>query len=138
TGSGYKLQASSAGLSSGTSGSFAVTDRFVVTTQPPSSVTAGNSFGLVPTPHAAVLNIDTSFSGNVTVADANALTPLVGGTVTVQAVNGVADFSQLLTQDMAGSHTLKVTSGLTTVTTNPFTVTADTATKLAPPAAPVG
>ena len=41
-GSGYTLKATSGGLTAATSAAFDVTDQLVVTTQPPSTVTAGS------------------------------------------------------------------------------------------------
>ena len=47
-GSGYTLTATTDGLASATSASFAVTtDHLVVTAQPPGTITAGVPFGLV-------------------------------------------------------------------------------------------
>ena len=73
-------------------------------------------------------NVDTSFNGPVTVYDYYGYT--LGGTVTVNAVNGVATFSGL-TEYTAGGHYLYATgSGVSTAYTNYFTVTAAAATHL--------
>ena len=63
--------------------------------------------------------MDTSFNGSVTVADAYGYT--LGGTLTVNAVNGVATFSGL-TEDTAAGTYLYATSGVlaaVTRTTSP-------------------
>jgi hypothetical protein len=134
-GSGYTLQAASTGLTTGTTAAFNVTDQLVVTTAPPSTVTAGTSFGLVVTVEDGKGNVDTSFSGSVTVCNPNANNggyggPL-GGTLTVSAVNGVATFSGLTLRQATAYAELQVTaSGLPTVYTSSFTVTAASATHL--------
>jgi hypothetical protein len=124
-GTGYTLRASSPGLTDGISSPFDVTDQLVVTTQPPSSVVAGSAFGLIVQAEDGLGHVDPSFSGSVTVAGYG-----VGGTLTVNAVNGVATFSDLsLTQ--AGTVFLDVSSGnLPDVTTNGFDVTAAPASQL--------
>jgi hypothetical protein len=127
-GHGYTLQATSTGLTSGTSPGFDVTDQLVVTTPPPAGVTAGHAFGLVITAEDGLGHVDTSFSGPVTLA--NTLGPAPGGTLTVQAVNGVASFSGL-TLDQAGSANLSATSsGLAATATGSFKVSAAAATQL--------
>ena len=117
------------GLTAGAAPSFNATDSLVVTTQPPSSITAGAPFGMVVTAEDSSGNVDTTFNGSVTIfnpADAN-----LGGTLTVTAVNGVATFSGL-TEDQAGSNNwLLATSDGLICTSQLFQVTAETATQLA-------
>ncbi len=126
TGSGYTLKATSNGLTAATTNPFAVTPaapaQLVIADQPPSSVTAGAGFGLAVSVEDAFGNAEPSYSGNVTVALASGTG--LGGTLTLPASGGVADFSGL-SLDRAGSgYTLKVTSNsLTTATTTSFTVT---------------
>src|SRR5262249_19231676 len=68
----------------------------VVTTQPPASVTAGNSFGLSVQARDSSGNLITSFNGTVTLALAsNPGGATLGGTLTVTASGGVATFSGL-------------------------------------------
>ena len=100
--SGYTLKASSTGLTAGTTDAFNVADQLVVTTQPPSSITAGTPFGLVVKAEDAQGNVDTSFNGSITVTNAYGYT--LGGTLTVKAVNGVATFSGL-TEDRPAAAT---------------------------------
>jgi hypothetical protein len=136
TGVGYKLQATATALTTGTSATFNVSDKLVVTTQPPSTVSAGSPFGLVVAAEDGQGNLDPSFSASVTVADNNVSG--LGGTLTVPAVSGIATFSGL-TQNVIGAQSLSVTSnGLASVSTSSFTVKAAAATKLVVSAPPVG
>jgi hypothetical protein len=133
TGSGYTLQAASSGLAAVTSGPINVTatgaTQLVVTAQPPSSFAAGSSFGLVVTAEDGFGNPDTTFQGNVTLADSSGA--VVGGALTVQAVNGVATFSGLSEDQASSGDTLLATSsGLNPATTTSFTVTPQAATQL--------
>ena len=68
-GSGYTLQVSSTGLTSATTTAITVTplaaSQFVITTQPPSSVTAGSPFGLTVTAEDTFGNQATSFNSSV-------------------------------------------------------------------------
>jgi Domain of unknown function (DUF4214) len=104
-GSGYTLQATALGLAAGTSPAFGVVDHLVVTTQPPSTITAGSSFGLVVKAEDGLGNLDTHFNGSVGVDSEEGL-PL-GGTLTVTAVNGVTTFSGL-TKAQVSSSSLEV------------------------------
>ena len=109
-GIGYTITATTSGLPTGTSLPFDVTnDQLVVTTQPPSSVAAGTSFGFVVTAENNSGSVDTSFNGSMTVAliSFGSNTPPLGGTLTVTAVNGVATFSGL-TLDPVGVYGLSV------------------------------
>src|SRR5262249_27968364 len=129
-GQGYTLQSTSASLSAGTSAAFDVTDQLVVTTQPPSSVTAGAPFGLVVTAEDGLGHVDTSFQGSVTIAGAYGATR--GGTPTGTAVDGVATFSDLTLTQANPSVALYVSSNsLAATTTGSFRVTAAPATRLA-------
>jgi hypothetical protein len=105
--SGYKLEATSGGLTI-TTAPFDVTHiatHVVVTTQPPTSVIAGSSFGLTVTVEDANDDVVPSFNGLVIIPPASDL----GGILIVQAVNGVASFTGL-SLDKAGVHSLEVTS----------------------------
>ena len=67
-----------------------------VATQPPPGVLAGSTFGLTVDEVNAQNQLDTSYNGSVTVSLAsNPGNSTLGGTLTVQAVNGVATFSGL-------------------------------------------
>jgi autotransporter-associated beta strand protein len=132
-GNGYKLTATSSGLTSATSARFDVTDQLVVTAQPPDSVTAGAPFGLVVTAEDGLGNVDTSYSGSVTVMD---YYQLLGGTTTVRAVDGVATFSGLTLDQANYSEYMYLdvsANGLPHAYTNYFTVNPATATQLGIP-----
>ena len=108
--------------------------KVVLISQPPSSVAAGTPFGFTAKVEDTFGNTVTGYVGTVTVAAAPGNT-LGGATftpVTVQVQNGVADFTGLLSLNQPStSDALQLSSGnLTTATTNTFTVTAATATKL--------
>ena len=108
-------------------------DRLVVTAEPPSSVIAGDRFGIIVAAEDASGLIDTSFNGSLTVKLAN--NPggaVLGGSVTVTASQGVAVIDPIpadsgLTLDKVGQgYTLSiVTAGLMAVTTSPIDVTTD-------------
>jgi hypothetical protein len=107
-------------------------DHFVVTQQPPASVTAGSPFGLTVQAEDRSGNLDSSFNGTVTVGLAN--NPggaTLGGTLTVTASNGMAAFSGLTLTKAASGYTLQVSaSGVDSATTSALTVTPATATQL--------
>jgi streptogramin lyase len=106
---------------------------FVVTTQPPSSLTAGSPFGLTVQAEDSSGNLDSSFNGTVTVALAN--NPggaTLGGTLTATASGGAATFSGLTLTRAASGYTLQVSSnGLTAATTSAITVTPAAASQVA-------
>ena len=102
-------------------------DPLVVTTEPPSTATAGTSFGMIVTAENADGSVNTSFNGPITIGDYYGS---LGGTLTVNAVKGVATFSGL-TLDQSGTHEIYVSSpGQATVTSSYIAVTAATATQL--------
>ncbi|MBV8229204.1 MAG: hypothetical protein JO329_04385, partial [Planctomycetaceae bacterium] len=86
--------------------------QLVLTTAPPSSVTAGSSFGLAITAENQYGNLDTTYTGPVTLAlSGGTAGAVLGGITTVNAINGVAAFSGL-TIDQAGTgYTLTASSG---------------------------
>jgi hypothetical protein len=100
-------------------------DPLIVTAQPPATVIAGTPFGLVVTAENENGTVNTSFDGPVTLSLNGSNPPdILGGDVTVFAVNGVATFTGL-TVNQAGSGVQLVASSLTLprVLTGPFTVT---------------
>jgi hypothetical protein len=100
--------------------------------QEPTSITAGATISPAVTVDVedASGDVITTNTSSVTLAIATGPGSL-GGTVTVQAVNGVATFNSL-TLDTAGSYTLNATDGsLTHATSSAFTVSPAAATKLA-------
>ena len=107
-------------------------ERLVVTVQPPSSVTASSGFGLTVTAEDSSGTVDTSFSGTVTmVLSNNPGGATLGGTLSVMAQSGVATFSDLTLNKAGTGYTLLVSGeGVASATTDPFDVTAATATQL--------
>ena len=70
-GAGYAFRVISSGLTSTTTGALNVTPpatQLVVTSQPPTSVIAGDNFGLTVSVEDASLDVVPSFNGNVTIA----------------------------------------------------------------------
>ena len=96
----------------------------MVTTQPPQTVGLDSKFDAQISAEDASGNVDTSFNGPVTIAlDNNPGGATLGGTLTVNAVNGLADFPDLSLNKAGSGYTLKATSaGLTSVDTGSFTV----------------
>ncbi len=119
---------------------FQATTFLVVTTQPPSSVTAGSGFGFTVTAEDHSGNLLTSFNGTVTVALLN--NPggsTLGGTLSVTAQNGVATFSDLTLNKTGTAYTLLVSgTGLAGATTNDITVTPAAASQLVVSSQPPG
>ncbi len=113
---------------SGTSGSVTVASaavtQLVITGQPPSTVTAGSTFGLTVTAEDAEDNVATNFNGDELVTLlANPGGSLLGGSVEVSATNGVAVFSGLTLSRGDSGYTLQVSSpGLTAAISNAITV----------------
>ncbi len=107
-------------------------DHFVVTQQPPSSLTAGSPFGLTVQAEDRSGNPDPSFNGTVTVALANnPAGDTLGGTLTVIATGGVATFSGLTLTRAASGDTLQASAGsVDSATTGAITVTPAAATQL--------
>ena len=103
----------------------------VAHSKPPSSVPAGSTFNLVVAAEDGDGNVDTSYSGNVTVTD---WWQTLGGTTTLAAVNGVPPFSNLtLNQADSGEYLYVSGDGLPSVSTNNFSVTPAAATQLSIP-----
>jgi hypothetical protein len=136
---GYTLQFTAAGLTGVVSPSFSVApdpaSALEVATQPPSTVIAGNPFTLVVDAMNPQGLVDTSFNGPVTVDFAspggNPAGAALLGTTTVNAVNGVATFSDLAFSKGGAGFVLEVTSGnLTAATTAPVTAAVEPATQV--------
>jgi uncharacterized repeat protein (TIGR03803 family) len=124
TGASYTLQATSPGLNAVTTAPFQVADRLVATTEPPTQVVTGAKFDVQISAEDANGNVDPNLTGSVTMALAN--NPggsTLGGTLTVNAIHGVADFSDLTLNNPGTGDTLQATSpGQTAATTTPFNV----------------
>ncbi len=137
-GASYALIVTSPALGADTSVAVTISvgaaTQIVITTAPPGSVTAGAAFGLTATARDAVGNTATGFTGPVTVAvvaGSGITGATLGGTTTVNAVAGVANFTGL-TLDSAGTgYLLEVaTAGLPPDTTAAIVVTAGAAARL--------
>ena len=137
----YTLQISSAAvppIASTSTTPIAVTalaaQKFVVSTEPPSSVVAGTPFGLGITAEDKYGNTATSFTGSVAVALAhnpNPGTAGLAGTLSAIASSGVAQFSGLALDTVGTPYTISATNGsLTAALSTPITVTPATATAL--------
>jgi hypothetical protein len=135
-GSGYTLVINGSGLASVTSSSFAVTPsaaaQLLIATQPPSSVTAGSTFGLTVDVEDAYGNLVTGYSGSVTLTLAGGPSGAnLAGTLSVSVSNGAASFSGLSIDQVAGGYTIQASApGLTTATTTTVGVTPGTAAQL--------
>src|SRR5262249_10748922 len=103
-------------------------NQLVLSTQPPLSATAGSPFSVVVAVEDGQGNVDTSFDGGVTIADFDGK-PL-GPTTTVQAVNGVATFSELTLESAVASDYLFVTGDGMATYSQQFAVAAAPATTL--------
>lgn len=144
---GYTLSASSGAFKSVVTAQFSIAAalpaQLVVTTQPTNG-TAGVALSpVVITAKDNSGNVASTFTGAVTLAfGANPSAATLGGTLTVNAVAGVATFSTLTVSKDGTGYTLKASSaGLTGVTTTPFTISAAAPVALfftvAPPASTV-
>jgi hypothetical protein len=124
---GYKLQASTSGLSTATTAKFNVVagaaTHLVVTTPPLATVTAGTSFSYNVSAEDAQGNLATSFNSTLSVAIGN--NPggsTLGGTVSVAMRSGVAKLTNSLNQLGVG-YTLQISaSGVSPATTGSITV----------------
>ena len=93
-------------------------NHLVVTTQPPSPITSGQGFGLVVTALDQFNNVDTSYTGSISISVAN----YPSFTTSVQSTHGVATFSGLIVDASVSGLGIQVaTTGLhvTGTTTNP-------------------
>ena len=137
SGTGYRLTATSSGLSAGTSATFVISagaaTQLGFTVQPVTTIAGRNITPAVKVAAQDALgNTVTSFTSSITVAiGANPSAGILGGTKVVTAVAGVSTFSTLTIDKSGIGYTLIATrTGLTGATSTPFNITAGTATKL--------
>ena len=118
----------------------AAATQLVVTAQPPASITAGSSFGLVVMAEDGLGNVDPTFTGSVTLALAsNPNGATLGGTLTANASAGVATFSGLTLDEFGAGATIRASAAiLSPATTDVIAVTAATATQLVVTTPPPG
>ncbi len=140
-GTGYSLQATSPQLAGARTARFAVVPatpaRLVVTSQPPSSITAGSPFGLAVAVEDAYGNVVTGDSGvlNVTLAGGASL----AGATTVHLEHGLGTFSGLMIDRAGTGDSLQVeASGLSAVTTSAFQVAPGAPSRLVVTSQPPG
>ena len=140
---GYTLQATGPGLTATTSDAVNVSPgkatQLVVTTQP-GGVIAGQNFGLVVSAEDSYFNVDPTFTGSIALAlGTNPGNTSLLGNLTANAVKGVATFSGLRMNVADPGYTIQASAnGVSTGATNPFTVTANKASKLAVTMQPTG
>ncbi len=85
-----------------------------ITTRPPGGIIAGRKFSVTVEANDQFGNVDPSFNGPVTVGLAPGSTGSLGGTVTVNAANGVATFANLVSTTSGSIALVASNSGLTT------------------------
>ncbi len=139
-GTNYTLQVSGqvsgTALTAATTTAITVTplaaSQFVISSQPPSTVTAGSPFGLQITAEDKYGNQATAFHGSVAVSlSHNPGTGVLSGTLISQASSGVAQFSALQLDTAGSPYTIAASNGtLTSPPSTPITVTPSTATTL--------
>ncbi|MHB1557452.1 MAG: hypothetical protein ACYC61_08230 [Isosphaeraceae bacterium] len=128
-GTGYTIDASAAGSTGVATQAIDVTaasaSRLVVTAEPPSSLTAGGSFGLTASVEDAYGNLVTGYGSEVTIGLASGPSGAsLGGTSSVAASGGVATFSGLSIDQAGSGYALNVgATGLAAVDTTSFAVT---------------
>jgi uncharacterized protein YgiM (DUF1202 family) len=136
-GTGYTLTASSnpsyTGTTSSTFNVVANTGAQLVFTLQPLNTTAGAVIAVQVTAQDGHGNTDTTFTGPIMLAvGANPGGGTLGGTTTVNAAAGVANFTTLTIDRVGTGYTLIASSvGLTDATSNPFNISAGTASRLA-------
>ncbi|HEY7685960.1 MAG TPA: hypothetical protein VH833_07650 [Gemmatimonadales bacterium] len=136
-GIGYTLIATSGTLTPATSAPFnvvAVTGLHLVFTTQPSNVTAGSVMSppVVVTAQDAQNNPVPSFTGDVTLGFGScAVGAILSGTNTIAAVSGSATFADLSIDRAGGCILVASSSGLQSVVSANFTVTAGAAAQLA-------
>jgi len=138
TGTGYTLAASSSGLTAGTSNTFNITPgtatQLVFGTQP-SNTAAGSAITPAVTVQVEDANNNVVTTSTTAVAIAIGTNPAGGtlsGTTNVNAVNGIATFSNLSINKTGTGYALAASStGLAGMASNAFNITPGTASKLA-------
>ena len=138
---GYTIEAASDGLTPVITGGITVAPRpathLVVVQEPPSSVNAGSSFGLVVAALDQFGNIDSHFGGQVSIAPATGSGATLGTATSVNAIHGLASFTGLTLSEATGPVSLQITSsGLASTVTNTVTVTTKAPTNPVIPIAP--
>jgi hypothetical protein len=130
----YQLSASANGLSGADSTAFNITATGLAFTLQPVTTPAGQVFVVKVAAQDGANNTDTTFTGAVTLAikpGTGSPRGTLGGTVMVNAVKGVADFTDLNIAKSASGYILTASaSGLPSADSKPFDITGGTATRL--------
>jgi subtilase family serine protease len=132
----YTLQASSSGLTNGTSGSFSITPgtaaKLAFTTSPPTSAQSGAPFGAAVTVEDAAGNPITGSNATVALTLSGGTTgATLSGVTATNASSGVATFTGLSVNKVGTAYVLNATSsGLTGIASGTFNITPGTAAKL--------
>jgi hypothetical protein len=125
--SGYVLTASSGTLTTATAHlnvTAGSATKLVVTTLPPTTVTAGSAFAFAVKAEDQFGNVDTSFNGRVGVSLSGPGNALLHGPTVVAATSGVAVFTGLAIGTAGTGYTLSISSGNLTPATKGITVSA--------------
>ena len=105
---------------------YGTANHVAVTSQPPSSLIAGDGFGVVVSAESPAGDVDPAFSGTLTISlGANPGGSTLGGTLSATAYHGVAVFDGLTLGQLGNGYTLQITSTFPTITTQPFDVIAN-------------
>jgi hypothetical protein len=142
SGSGYTLVVNASGLTGATTTVFDVTPAaaqvLVFVSEPPATQTAGLPLAAVVEARDALGNVDTSFSGTVTLSlIANPTGDALQGVVTAAAEQGVAGFDAAFLRLAGAGYTLGASApGLGGATSNAIEITPAAAVRLAFSAAP--
>lgn len=125
---GYTLQVNGGGLISDITPLLTVSagaaTQLALVIQPPSSINPGTGFGLTVSAQDSFGNLNTNFVGTVTVTiSSNPNNGTLGGTTSLNAVNGVAVFTNLTLSQAGNGYVLRVASpGILPTTTSPINV----------------
>lgn len=138
TGTGYRLNVNSTGLTTAASNTFNVTagvaSKLAFTVQPAASTASGVSISpaIKVAVQDALSNTVTTAVPNITlVISTNPASGVLGGTTTIKAVAGVATFSTLTIDKAGNGYKVTATStGLTNAISNAFNIVVGAATKL--------
>ena len=102
---------------------FGLASKASIVTQPPPSVVAGASFGIIADATDSFGAVDLTYSGTATLSLASGPSGASFTPVTVPVTDGVAIFQNLSLTKKGSGYTFKVTmTGLTSVTTSPISV----------------
>ena len=100
---------------------YGTASQLAVTAQPPDSVIAGDSFGVVVSAESPAGDVDPGFNGTMTISLAsNPGGSTLGGTLTVTAVHGVGVFDGLTLDKPGSGYRFKITSTFPAITTSTF------------------